>query len=156
MLEWARSTFHKKRGGTRYAELLFSHLVRWAVHVVHSGASGARNVIALFFMLRWDRYGFDKNHAETCYAEIVFLHLVVSVEHVVHSGVSGARNVIALFFMLGCDRPDSTKSAPGHVTQNLCFCIRRDQRVTLSIPVGPGCEISMHYIHARVDQVWFP
>jgi hypothetical protein len=42
-------------------------------HVVHSGVSEARNVIALFFRLGWDRYGFDKNHARTRYNELVFL-----------------------------------------------------------------------------------
>jgi hypothetical protein len=48
-------------------------------HVVHSGAFGAQNINALFFMLGWDWYGFDKNCAGTCYAEFVFLHLVGSV-----------------------------------------------------------------------------
>jgi hypothetical protein len=60
MLGWAWSAFHKKRARTRYAELLFMHPMGWAVHVVHSGATGARNVITLFFKLVWDRYGFDK------------------------------------------------------------------------------------------------
>jgi hypothetical protein len=35
-----------------------------------------------------------------------------------------------LFFMLGGTDSDSTKSAPGHVTPNLCFCIRWDMWVT--------------------------
>jgi hypothetical protein len=53
---------------------------------VHSGAFGARNVDALFFMLRWDRYGFDKKRAGTRYSKLVFLHLVGYAGNVVHSG----------------------------------------------------------------------
>jgi hypothetical protein len=77
-------------------------------------------------MLGWDRYGFNKNRVRPCYAELVVLHPVGSAGHVVHSSLSGARNVIALFFMQGGTGTDSTKSALGHVTPNLCFCIRWD------------------------------
>jgi hypothetical protein len=52
MLRWARCGFHKKRAGTRYAELVFSPLVGYAGRVVHSTTSGARNINAVFFMLR--------------------------------------------------------------------------------------------------------
>jgi hypothetical protein len=55
-----------------------------AGHVVHFGASGARNVGALFFLLRWDRYKFHENHVGTRYAECVFLRPMGSVGHVVH------------------------------------------------------------------------
>jgi hypothetical protein len=40
---------------------------------------------------------------------------------------------------------DSTKSAQGHVTPNLCFCIRWNLRVTKCIPVRLGRETSTYY-----------
>jgi hypothetical protein len=50
----------KKPTGTRYAELVFLHPVGPAGHVVHSGASEARNGYTLFLMLWWDWFGCDK------------------------------------------------------------------------------------------------
>jgi hypothetical protein len=41
MLEWAQCGSHKKRVGTRYAKLVFFHLVRFVGHMVCSVASGA-------------------------------------------------------------------------------------------------------------------
>jgi hypothetical protein len=90
MLSWDRYRYDKKRAGTCYAEILFLHLVASAGHIVHFGASMARNVNALFFIPGWDRYGYDKKRTGTHYAELVFLHLVGSVGHVRHSGMSEA------------------------------------------------------------------
>jgi hypothetical protein len=50
MLGCDRFGFHKKRVGTRYDKLVFLHLVGFAGHIVHSGASGVQN--APFFILR--------------------------------------------------------------------------------------------------------
>jgi hypothetical protein len=81
-------------------------------------------------MLGWDRYRFYKKCAETCYAEVVIFYPVGSAGHIVHSGAFGARNVDALFFMLGWLSAVSIKRTLGHVTPNLCFCIRWDLWVT--------------------------
>jgi hypothetical protein len=81
---------------------MFFHLVGSSGHIVHSGASGVRNVVAIFFMLVWARYDFNKKRAGAHFVEIVFLHLVRAAGHVVHYGASGARNVDVLYFMLGC------------------------------------------------------
>jgi hypothetical protein len=61
----------QKRVGICYAKLVFSHQVGSVGHVVHSGASGVRNVDALFFMLGLHRYGHDKKRYGTCYTKIV-------------------------------------------------------------------------------------
>jgi hypothetical protein len=50
--------------------------------------------------------------------------------HVMHSRAFGERNVDALYFVLEWLSAVSVKSVPGHVTLNLCFCIRWDLRVT--------------------------
>jgi hypothetical protein len=66
MLRWDRYGFDKKRGGTRYAELVFVHLVGFVEQLVHCVASRASNIDALFFILRWAQCGFHKNCMETC------------------------------------------------------------------------------------------
>jgi hypothetical protein len=81
------------------------------------------NVDTLFFKLGWDRCGIDKKRTGTRYTELLFLYLVGYAGHVVQSGASGPRNIDTLFFMLGTN---SLKSAPKHVTLNLCFCIQWD------------------------------
>jgi hypothetical protein len=59
-------------------------------HVVRSGASGARNIDTLFFMVGWARCGSHKKHVGTRLAKLMFLHSVRLAGHVVHSGGSGA------------------------------------------------------------------
>jgi hypothetical protein len=49
------------------------------------------------------------------------------------------------FPYLGGPDAVSIKSASGHITPNLYFCIRYDMRVTLCILVCLAHEMSMHY-----------
>jgi hypothetical protein len=51
MLGWDWYGFDKKRVMIRYAKLEILHPVGFVGHVVHSSASGAWNIEALFYML---------------------------------------------------------------------------------------------------------
>jgi hypothetical protein len=79
----------KKHVRTCCVELVFLHSLGSAGHIVHSGASEARNVDIQFFMLGWDRYRFQKNCNGTRYVELLFLHPLGSARHVVHAAASG-------------------------------------------------------------------
>jgi hypothetical protein len=73
---------------------------------------------------------FHKKCAGTHYAELVFLHAVgsaVTLVNLVHPG-----REISMHYFLGSGGPNavSIENASGHVTPNLCFCIRWDRRVT--------------------------
>jgi hypothetical protein len=94
----------RKCVGTPNAECLFLHPLVSAGHVAHFGASGARNIVAIFFMLWWDRCSFHKKCIGTSYVELVLLHRVGYARHVVHYGASGVGNVDALSFMLVWDQ----------------------------------------------------
>jgi hypothetical protein len=98
---WAQCGFHKKRVETRYAKLVFLHLMESTSYIVHSGAYGVRNVDVEFFMLGRARCSFHKKQAITRYTELVFWHPLGSTDHVVHFGASGPCNVDTLFVMDG-------------------------------------------------------
>jgi hypothetical protein len=71
-----------------------------------------------------------KEHATSCYADLCFFYSVGSTCHVVHSSASRSEASMRYFSCSGGASMDSTRNAPGHVTPNLCFCIRWDLRVT--------------------------
>jgi hypothetical protein len=101
---------------------VFLHLARFAGLVAQSGACGARNIDALFFMLGWDHYGFDKKYVGTRYVELMFLHPVRSAGHY--------ETETHYFSCSGGSGAVSLKIASGHVTLKLCFRIRLDRRAT--------------------------
>jgi hypothetical protein len=143
-----------KSAGARYAELVFLHLMG-STHVVNCGASRSRNIYTLFFVLGCVRYEIDKKCFRTHDAELVFLHPLGSMGHVLHSGVSGCEASGHYFSRSGGPGAVSIKSASGHLTLNLCFCIHWDLWVTLCIPACPTRQMSTHYFRARVGPVRF-
>jgi hypothetical protein len=108
---------------TYNAEPVFLHAGGSTGHVVHFGASGERNVDALFFMLGWDWYGFYKKVIVTHYAELVFL------QHLGYEGYEcipvrpGRETSIYYFSCSVGTSTDSLKSMSGHIILNLCFWI---------------------------------
>jgi hypothetical protein len=67
-----------------------------AGHVVHSGVSGAWNMITLFFVLKCDWYRFDKRSIGTHYAKLVFFQ---SAGICGSYSAFGAWNINTLFFI---------------------------------------------------------
>jgi hypothetical protein len=130
MLGWERYKFNKNHIWRRCTKLVFLHPVGSSGDIVHSTTFGARHIDTLFFMPWWDQYEFHKIHTRTRYVELVFLHPVGSAGHIVYSGVSGHESLPHYFSCSGGTGTDSTKSASGHVTPNLCFCLRWDPWVT--------------------------
>jgi hypothetical protein len=82
---------------------------------MHSGASGAQNVEALFFMLGWARSSIQKKHVKTHYAELVFLHLVGYAAPVVTSGASLRETSMHYFLCSGGPGLDTSKSRSRHI-----------------------------------------
>jgi hypothetical protein len=82
---------------------------------VQSGASVARNVETLFFMLGCDRYEFHKNCAGTRYVDLLFLHLVGSARHIVHFGASGVRHDLLLSNIF------HARVGPVRISQKFCW-----------------------------------
>jgi hypothetical protein len=82
------------------------------------------------FHSRVEPMRFPKKSGRTRYAELAFLHPMGSAGQVVHSAVSGRETSTHYFLCSGRPGAVFLKSVPGHVTPNLCFCIRWDLWVT--------------------------
>jgi hypothetical protein len=93
----------------------FLHPLGSVGHVVLFGASGPRNVDALFFMLRWDR---DTLHqpcglsSDGIYGSPSAFWCIWSMKH-----------RLTIFHALVGPLHTAQKSTLGHVTPNLCVCI---------------------------------
>jgi hypothetical protein len=92
-------------------------------HIVHSSASRLTNIDVLFFLFGCTRHIFHKKHVGMCYAEHLLLPSVGFVGHIVHFGASIRKMSMHYFTCSGGPGEVSIKSAPGHVTSKLCFCI---------------------------------
>jgi hypothetical protein len=116
--------------------------------VVHSGRETSTHYVSCLGGIGTDSKKSTPTHTlrRTC-----VLHLMGSAGHVVQSIASGAQTVNALFFharvgpvqiqqkarrdmlrqtCVFASGTDSRKSVMGHITPNLCFCIRWDLQVT--------------------------
>jgi hypothetical protein len=72
-------------------------------------------------------------------------NIIGSVGHIVHPCAYG-RKMSMHYFSCSCGTGTiSIKSAPRHITPNLCFCIRCDLRVMYYILELSGHKMSIHY-----------
>jgi hypothetical protein len=130
MLGWAWCGFNKKCVGTRYVELVFLHRVGSVSHVVHSVASKARNINALFSSSGGTESDSRKSVGDMLCRTCVFLHPMGFAGHVVHSDAFRAQKDDTLFFMLMWAQCTFHKKHAGKHYAKLFFCIRCDMWVT--------------------------
>jgi hypothetical protein len=86
----------------------------------------------------------------------MFLRPVGYAGHIVHSDASEVQNVDVIFFMLVWSSTGSTKSAPGHVTSNLCFASGRICRSLSTLWLVHGAKLRRFILLARVGPVRIP
>jgi hypothetical protein len=144
MLGLTRCGFHKKRTGTQYAELVFLFPMESVGHVVHCGASGARNINVLYFMLGWARCGFITSapghislnlcSAFWCVWDVKHRCIIFRAQRA-HNGVH--------------------KKRAGTLYTKLVYLHPGDLRVTKCIPMLLGHEPSMHYFSCLCGLVRF-
>jgi hypothetical protein len=129
MLGWDPYRFDKKRFRTLYAELLFSHPVGSTGIVVHSSASGARNIDVLFSYsggTGMDSIKIMLGHVTSnfCFCILWDMRVIYCI-----SVRLGSESSAHYFSCSGGTDTGLTKSASGHVTLTFCFCVRWDLRV---------------------------
>jgi hypothetical protein len=109
--------------GTRYAELVFLYPMRSGAHIVCSGASGMQNINAIFFTLGWAQCWSHKKHTRhvtpnLCFCVLCDLEVTLSILVCL-----GCETSMQYFSFLGGPGVGPTRSMPGQVTLNMCFCI---------------------------------
>jgi hypothetical protein len=124
MLGWARCAFHKKRIGTRVVELMFCIWGDLLVTKCILVRPRHKTLTHYFSCLGEPGPVSMKKRARTRYVDLVFLHRVGSTGHIIIPMCPLRETSMHYFSCSGGPSAVYIKSALGHDTLNLCFCIQ--------------------------------